>query len=144
MSTIKVSLPRYDYVSDDLLPNENEGSIEIKKELLAKLIKDSLQEANMRSSQFAEKVKKRPSEVTKWLSGSHNFTIDTLFQIEKELGITIINLSEPPKKVEHGVKLIQFTVSGVKLDLPKHALEICADNNPMSLITKKTIQEIES
>ncbi len=38
MSTIKVSLPRYDYVSDDLLPNENEGSIEIKKELLAKLI----------------------------------------------------------------------------------------------------------
>ena len=33
---------------------------------------------------------KRPSEVTKWLSGNHNFTLETISLIEKNLDITLI------------------------------------------------------
>ncbi len=95
-------------------------SKEVKRELLAKFIKEKLQRANLRSFDFAERVSKRPSEITKWLSGNHNFTIDTLFEIEEKLGVTIINLGEPSRMVKDGVKLIEVVLSGVELNLPKH------------------------
>jgi hypothetical protein len=38
-------------------------------------------------------MEKRPSEVTKWLSGNHNFTLETISQIEKQLGVTLITIS---------------------------------------------------
>lgn len=41
---------------------------------------------------FAEKVNRHPSEITKWLSGTHNFTIDTLTQIADTFKITIAEL----------------------------------------------------
>ncbi len=37
--------------------------------------------------------KNNPSIITKWLSGTHNFTIETLFEIEEVLGITLVDLS---------------------------------------------------
>jgi transcriptional regulator with XRE-family HTH domain len=42
--------------------------------------------------EFAEKVNKNPSEITKWLSGTQNFTIDTLCDIAYALGISIEEL----------------------------------------------------
>jgi transcriptional regulator with XRE-family HTH domain len=40
-------------------------------------------------SQFAEKVDKKPSEITKWLSGTQNLTIDTLTEIAQSFGIPL-------------------------------------------------------
>lgn len=45
--------------------------------------------------QFSNELKVNPSVVTKWLSGIHNFTSDTLFEIQDALGICLINTSEP-------------------------------------------------
>jgi predicted transcriptional regulator len=41
---------------------------------------------------FAEKVNRHPSEITKWLSGTHNFTIDTLTEIADTFKISIAEL----------------------------------------------------
>ena len=41
---------------------------------------------------FAEKVNRHPSEITKWLSGTHNFTIDTLTEIADTFKIYIAKL----------------------------------------------------
>jgi len=38
------------------------------------------------------------SEISKWLSGTHNFNSDTLFDIERILNIKLINLSETSKE----------------------------------------------
>ncbi len=91
-----------------------------KKELLAEFIRDKMRRVNLKSNEFAEKINKRPSEITKWLSGSHNFTIDTIFEIEEKLGITIVNLREQAKEVNGESKCIKVVIPNVKLNLPIH------------------------
>jgi len=44
--------------------------------------------------ELADRFGKKPSVITKWLSGSHNFTIDTLVEIEDLLKIKILPLEE--------------------------------------------------
>jgi len=39
--------------------------------------------------------KENSSIITKWLSGTHNFTVDTLVELEQALIIRLIDLSEP-------------------------------------------------
>jgi transcriptional regulator with XRE-family HTH domain len=122
MNTIKFSVENAVHMPGDSLFSAINSSLpkEMKKELLAKYIREKMQKARLRSNDFADKVNKRPSEITKWLSGNHNFTVETLFEIEEKLGIKIINLSEPPiKKTEDGAKRIQLTVTDVKQNILK-------------------------
>ena len=56
---------------------------EIKKEVdlsfaIAKRLDSLISKRGLSKKEFAEAIGKRPSEVTKWLSGQHNFTIRTL------------------------------------------------------------------
>lgn len=44
----------------------------------------------MSKKQFADAIGRRPSEITKWLSGQHNFTIATLSMLAKFFGQPII------------------------------------------------------
>ena len=44
--------------------------------------------------QFAESLGRRPSEISKWLSGEHNFTIATLSKLGAFFGQPIITVSE--------------------------------------------------
>ena len=61
---------------------------------IATRIDDGLKAKGWSQRQFAIKMGKRPSEVTKWLSGTHNFTLETLSMIESYLGITLIIIPE--------------------------------------------------
>jgi hypothetical protein len=79
-------------------------SPEQKKMLLAKRLKQALKLKDISNSTFAEKIGKRPSEITKWLSGHHNFTISTIFEIEEKLGVTLMNMDLSKKLVRNGVK----------------------------------------
>lgn len=42
--------------------------------------------------EFAEAIGKRPSEVTKWLSGQHNFTLRTLAMLSTFFGETLVTV----------------------------------------------------
>ena len=57
--------------------------------LLAAKIKDGMNAKGWRNKQLAEALEQNPSVITKWLSGTHNFTSDTLRDIEEILGITL-------------------------------------------------------
>ena len=46
----------------------------------------------LNKKQFAEGIGHRPSEVTKWLSGEHNFTVATLAKISSFFDESIINV----------------------------------------------------
>ncbi len=59
---------------------------------LAVRIANMIKERGWNKSEFAEKLNKRPSEITKWLSGGHNFTIDTLCEIAVVLGVQFHDL----------------------------------------------------
>jgi transcriptional regulator with XRE-family HTH domain len=65
-----------------------------KKMLLAARIDDAIKARGWQKQDLAKALHKRPSEISKWLSGTHNFTTETLWEIEKILGTDFINLQE--------------------------------------------------
>lgn len=48
---------------------------------IANRIEALMREKGLSKKQFAEALDRRPSEVTKWLSGEHNFTVATLSRL---------------------------------------------------------------
>lgn len=57
-----------------------------KKMAIAARIADALDAKGWSKSEFAARMNQLPSVVTRWLSGTQNFTIDTLSDIEEMLG----------------------------------------------------------
>lgn len=51
--------------------------------------------------QFAEALGKRPSEITKWLSGQHNFTIRTIALLSAFFGESLICVSGNGKTAKY-------------------------------------------
>lgn len=49
-----------------------------------------IREKGMSKKEFAAAISKRPSEITKWLSGQHNFTIRTLSMLSAFFGQSLI------------------------------------------------------
>jgi transcriptional regulator with XRE-family HTH domain len=53
-------------------------------------INQLLKEKGYSQKDLAEKLDKRPSEISKWLNGDHNFTLRSIAKLEAELGETIL------------------------------------------------------
>ena len=79
------------------------------KMTLAARLDDLITARGWGKSEFAEKVNKNPSEITKWLSGTQNFTIDTLAEIGVVLNIPVSELFAP-KRV-HVINRVQVVIS---------------------------------
>jgi ribosome-binding protein aMBF1 (putative translation factor) len=75
---------------DEVTPLEMEQT-KVKMQLAAR-IEDFTREKGWNKSQFAEKVGKNPSEITKWFSGTQNFTTDVLTEIASALGVELTAL----------------------------------------------------
>lgn len=58
-------------------------------------INQLLHEKNMSKKDLAEKLDKKPSEISKWLNGEHNFTLRSLAKLSAELGEPLL---EVPKR----------------------------------------------
>lgn len=72
---------------------------EIKMEIdlsfaIAERIDNLIIKKGLSKKEFAEAIGRRPSEVTKWLSGQHNFTIRTLAMLSAFFEESIIIVSE--------------------------------------------------
>jgi antitoxin component HigA of HigAB toxin-antitoxin module len=52
-----------------------------------------MQERGLSKKQFADAIGKRPSEITRWLSGEHNFTIATIGMLSVFFGKPIVTVS---------------------------------------------------
>ncbi len=61
-------------------------------------INQILQAKGYTQKDLADKMKKKPSEINKWLKGNHNLTLKTLAKLEAELGEPIIVISTKPFK----------------------------------------------
>ncbi len=75
---------------DEVTPLEMEQT-KVKMQLAAR-IEDFMRAKGWNKSQFAEKVGKNPSEITKWFSGTQNFTTDVLTEIASTLGVELTAL----------------------------------------------------
>jgi len=69
--------------------------------LVAAKIADAMKARHLNQKQFAKMMRRTESEISDWLSGNRNFTIDTLFDIGQALGVTFLS------------ETIQYTTSDV-------------------------------
>ena len=76
-------------------PEETKIFVSLYADILIR-IKQLIKEKGLTQKSFAEKLDKRPSEINKWLNGTHNFTIKSLAKIQAELGAPVIYV---PKQV---------------------------------------------
>jgi len=88
-------------VLDDLLREitPEELSRTEKRMLLAMCIDEAIKIKGWKKLDFAKAIGKKPSEISKWLSGTHNFTADTLFDIERILDIHLFKLECKPDTI---------------------------------------------
>jgi transcriptional regulator with XRE-family HTH domain len=84
-----------------------------KRMLVASIIDNGIKAKGWRKTDLAKALKKRPSEITKWLSGTHNFNMDTLMDIEQILGIRLINVEMPvkPKTVRYSIEVSEKVIN---------------------------------
>ena len=85
-----------DELFDSISP-EKEEKIR-KRMLLAARIDKGIKAKGWKKKDLAEALNKRRSEITRWLSGTHNFNSDTLFDIERVLNIGLVMLKDVPKE----------------------------------------------
>lgn len=71
------------------------------KMILAARIGDAMKAKSWKNKDLLAAVERNnPSVITKWLSGTHNFTVDTLVELENALGISLLNLNKEKQKTE--------------------------------------------
>lgn len=81
----------------DETPDDVEIFVRLYADLVVR-IHELLRENNITQKELAEKMEKNPSEISKWLSGEHNFTLRSLAKLSAELGEPLLEV--PKKKVQ--------------------------------------------
>ena len=80
-----------DEISDSIIPEEEEKIR--KRMMIAERIDKGIKAKGWKKKDLALALNKQCSEITKWLSGTHNFNTDTLFDIERVLNIGLVKFS---------------------------------------------------
>lgn len=57
-------------------------------------INQLLHEKDINKKKLAEKMDKKPSEISKWLNGEHNFTLRSLAKLSAELGEPLLEVTK--------------------------------------------------
>lgn len=70
---------------------------EVKQEIsisfaIANRIDELLKEQHLTQKEFAKQIGKTPAEVSRWLSGTHNFTLKTIALISNALHCDIVKV----------------------------------------------------
>lgn len=87
MRTVNISLQEI----FDEIPLENREESRLSFAISDRLY-ELMREKGLNKKQFAESLGKRPNEITRWLSGEHNFTIATIAMLSVFFGKPIISV----------------------------------------------------
>ena len=74
------------------IPEEQKAEFELSFGI-AERISEVLKTKNITQKDFANQLHKRESEISKWMTGRHNFTMQTIAKIETALGCKLINIA---------------------------------------------------
>jgi transcriptional regulator with XRE-family HTH domain len=94
------------------------------KKRIAYLIQKRLDELRLQKQEFAEMMNVQPSAVSRWLSGEHNFTIETLYNIEQKLHMSILNVYSFVRKKPATCFPVEFS------SISKKTQEVNNENTP--------------
>lgn len=118
-----MEFPKNNIINDWLQEN---GKPEITKLVekniaIANKIHEMLEERGLKAADLARMLNKQPSEISKWLTGTHTFTTKTITKIETILGEDIIHIEAQKEYVYFKVMItnealeeeMQFEISEV-------------------------------
>lgn len=74
------------------IPAEQKAEFELTYGI-AERISEVLKSKNLTQKELAKQLHKRESEISKWLTGRHNFTMQTIAKIETALDCKLINIA---------------------------------------------------
>ena len=75
------------------IPAEQKAELELSFGI-AERISEILKAKGLTQKDFARLLNKRDSEISKWLTGRHNFTTQTIARIETALGCKLICIAQ--------------------------------------------------
>ena len=75
------------------IPEETKIFVRLYADLVVR-INQLIKDQGLNQKLLAEKLDKNPSEINKWLSGDHNFTLRSIAKLEAELGETLLEVPE--------------------------------------------------
>lgn len=104
--------------------------------LLASRIEVIIKELGWKKKDLAQRLGKHPSEISKWLSGKHNFTTDTLAEIEQVTGKSLFQIPENPKDYP---KISEVESLTVKESSPQY---YAADTPKISTVLKYSLRNL--
>ncbi len=76
-----------------IISSRDQEQSDYKMKLAAKIF-EGLKKKGWTQTHYAEVMGKPISLISRWLSGTHNFTVDTLVDIQHVLGINLLNVEE--------------------------------------------------
>lgn len=86
-----------DDIFESIDPKEKEKTRQ--KMLLASKIEDAMKAKGWNKTKLLKAMKQKNASVaTKWFSGTHNFTIETLIELQDILGVNLLNTSNNAEK----------------------------------------------
>lgn len=59
-------------------------------------IHDVLEEYGLKQRDLARRLNKTEAEISKWMRGTHNFTLETICAIEEALGCALLQVPATP------------------------------------------------
>lgn len=104
-------------------PKDVEIFVDLYADLMVR-INQLLREKEISKKELAEKLDKKPSEISKWLSGEHNFTLRSLAKLSGELGEPLLEVPKrkaQPNFISGYSRSVQTFVVYKKMEAPKES-----------------------
>jgi len=131
------SSPLIQAMADAVTPQEQEQT-DYKMKLATKIYM-AMKAIGMTQTQFAESMGKPISLISRWMSGTHNFTIDTLIDIQRVLGISLLDVGTAKSQVEVNFKL---NISSTIPDWTSFELKQYINDMGGMAVSEKTIEYV--
>ena len=93
-------------------------------------IYDMLADKNMNSSDLAKALGQAPAEISKWVCGAHNMTLQSLTKIPVALGETIIMTPAQAKAKYEKIKYVPLAVPA-KVNKQNELVNTCYEHEEM-------------
>lgn len=81
---------------------ENRDWLKVSREIALKILR-AIREEGISQKELAERLSVSPQQVSKWVKGKENFTIETLTRIEGALGTCLISVADTRTQVRKAV-----------------------------------------
>ena len=117
------------------VPKDVQDSVNLSFDVVDR-IHDILQAKGLTRKDLAWMLGKNESEISKWMRGTHNFTLSTITKIENALGEKILSVVQREERSQPNVLLVFSSqdFASFKVDETGKGYETTVSSNPLKAV----------